>query len=147
MLPPKSRVLPEYQASMVLPFLLRVFTQPVGVDDLPVEHDVGPALVVAAGQRVVQVGGAGGEHADGLVEVAVGGGLGDPQAPAGQRDFAALPEPHQREHRVVGAAQRPGPGPGAAGEALGGEQLGYERHQLAGHIEHDRIGDHVEPFA
>ena len=102
---------------------------------------------MAASQRFVQVGSAGGEHPDGLIEVAVGGGLGDSQALPDQRDVAALPEPHQREHGLISAAQRPGVGPSTAGNALGGQQLSQERHQLGGHVEHGRIGDHVEPFA
>jgi len=88
----------------------------------------------------------GGEHADGLVEVAVGGGLGDPQALPDQRYVTALPEPHQREHGLIGAAQRPAAGPGATVDPLGAQQGGEELRQFGGHVEHGRIGDHVEPF-
>jgi hypothetical protein len=119
--------------------------QAVGLDDLAVEHHVRPALVAAVLQRLVQIRGLGLQHVDGLVEIAVGGGLGDAQAAADQRDVAALTEPHQREQGLLAAAQRPGAGAGTPGAAFVGEQPGQEGHQLAGHVEHGRIGDHVEP--
>lgn len=50
-------------------------TAPVGVEDFAVQDQVGNAVVGGAVEGVVQVGGLVGEDVDGLVEVAVGGGL------------------------------------------------------------------------
>jgi len=54
MLPPKSWVFPLYHKSMVLPLDRNCFeVQPVGVDDLAVEDEVGHAVAVGAVERVV----------------------------------------------------------------------------------------------
>jgi hypothetical protein len=50
--------------------------EPVGVDDLAVEDEVGKAVGLGSVEGVMQVGRLGGEDVDDLVEAAVGGGLG-----------------------------------------------------------------------
>src|SRR2546423_13853180 len=80
MLAPKSRCLPEYQASIVSPFDAgRGLGEAVGDEQLPVEDHVRPALVGDAPQRRMQIRDLHGEHGAPFRDVA---GRGGPPYPA-----------------------------------------------------------------
>lgn len=63
-----------------------------------------------------------GEDGDDLVELAVGGGTGDPVITPARGDIGAVAEPAQAKHRLPVAGQGPAVGAGTAPAALGVEQ-------------------------
>lgn len=145
--PPRSWVLPEYQASIVVPFRLRVLTRSRSVSTtfpsrIRCDHPSSWVRVNASCRSP----GAGGEHATGLVEVAVGDGLGDPQVLAGQR--------HARDARGTTPARTapasrssvPWSRPGCRGRGAHRPTARQEPDQFPGDVEDGRISEHVEPF-
>lgn len=147
MLPPCSWALPEYHASISLPFDAGgLFAQPVAGEQLAVQDDVTRAVVVGLLQRFVQIRSLRGEHADDLVEIAVAGGPGDAVVTGQRGDVAVLAEPPQREHRLVEAGQRPAVLTGAAFAALGAQQPAEVLGEFAGDVEHGTIGNQGEPL-
>src|SRR5690348_6704137 len=118
---------------------------PVGGDERAVQDEVGNPLPGGPVQGLAQRRGLRGEHVDGLVLVPVGGGLGDPEAGAQAADVRPVPEPGQREDRLLPAGQGTGPGPGAELPAMLRQQARYEGRQLERDIEHDTIRQHAEP--
>jgi hypothetical protein len=113
----------------------------VGADQLAVNDDVRPALLGHLGQGVVQVGGLGGEHREGLVAVAVGGRAGHPEPSTDDRKLALGAHPHQHQQRLAKAGQQARPLAGAPCPALGAQQPGQLADQFTGDIEDGRIGD------
>jgi hypothetical protein len=97
-------------------------------------------------QGLMEVGSLVGEHVDGLVEVAVGGGLGDPERMAVAGDLRPVPEPRDHEHRLEPAGQRPAAFSRPAGFTFLAQQSGDVADEFQRDVEHGRISDHVEPF-
>jgi geranyl diphosphate 2-C-methyltransferase len=94
----------------------------VGFDECAVEDHVRHALLPAAVEDVVQVGGLVGQDIDAFVEVAVAGGLGDAGV-AGQAVHAAtLAEPAQNQHGLTERTERTRPPRGAQPPPVGGQQ-------------------------
>ena len=92
-------------------------------------------------QRPVQRRFTGGEHADGLVAVVVGGRDGDVVV-AGQLAHAGVVEqPAQRQHGLLVGAQRPGVLAGAQADPLGVQQAGQEQHAVVGHVQDGGVCD------
>ncbi|GAA5179076.1 hypothetical protein GCM10023322_07970 [Rugosimonospora acidiphila] len=116
---------------------------PVGVDERAVQVDVGVACDFRRGQCRVQVRGERGEHVDALVQVVVGGALGDPVVGGELADTGVVREPAQHKHRLRERAQCPGVAPGADLGAMLLQQPGQEPHGLPpdgqGGGEHDGI--------
>ena len=81
----------------------------------------------------------------GLILVPVGGGLGDPEAGAQPADVRPVPEPRQREDRLLPAAQGARSVPGADLAAVRGQQARHERDQWQRDVKDDTIGQHAEP--
>ena len=119
---------------------------PVRVHDLAVQDQVRHPRGQGVLQLLLQPRRAGREHVDGLVQVAVSGGLRQPEAAAEPRDVPFVPEPGQGEQRLPVAAQPAGSLPRADLAAVTGQQAGNEPDQVPGHVEHDTIGDHAEPL-
>src|SRR6185312_3043248 len=119
---------------------------PVRVHDLAVQDQVRRALSQRPLQLLLQPWRAGRQDLDHLIEVPVRGGLRQPEAGAQPPDIALVPEPRQREQRLLIAAQPAGSLPRADLAPVPGEQPGNEPDQLPGHVEHDTIGDHAEPL-
>lgn len=119
------------------------FGAAVGTEHLPVQHDMGPALVGDLLEGVVQVRGLRREYVDDLVAVAVGGRSGYAEPSAHQGDVALVAEPGQDQQCLLPAGQRPGSGAGAAGAALSAQQPGHLTHEFTGDVEQGTIGDHV----
>ena len=141
-LPPGARCFPEYQALIVSPLtLVGGLRAAVGADQLAVDHDVRPALLGHLLQGLVQVGGLRGEHLDALVAVAVGRRARHPEPGTDDLDLALGAHPHQHQQRLAEAGQQAGSLTGAAGAALGAQQLGQLEDQFTGDIEHGTIGD------
>lgn len=118
---------------------------PIGVEDLAVEDEVGDAVGDGAVQCLVEAGGLAGQDVDDLVQVAVGGGLGEPECDAVQADVGLGAEPGQGEQGLIEAGQAPGALRCAPAAALPVEQAADIAEQFTGDVEHGRIGDHVEP--
>ena len=74
---------------------------PVGVEDLAVQDQMRDALIQGSLQGLVEVEGAVGEDVDDLVQVPVGGGLGDPERFAVPGDVRPVPEPRDREQGLT----------------------------------------------
>ena len=91
-------------------------------------------------------GRAGGQHRHGLVQVPVGGGLGNLEAPAEPGDIGPVPEPRQGEDGLVPAGQCPAAARGADLPPPGQQQLRDVPDQFHGNAGHDTIGDHAEPL-
>lgn len=102
------------------------------------------ALLLAAGEDVVQFGGAVHEDVNALVEVAVAGGSGDADI-SGQGSAAALAEPAQDECGLAERAQRPAAARGSDAAAVSGQQTGQVLHDVAGDVKPGVVGDQREP--
>ena len=125
-------------------FLVRA---PVRGDEGAVQDEVGKSLLNGPVQGLAQRRRRRGEHLDGLVLVPVCGGLRDPEARAQPADVRPVPEPRQREDRLLPAGQGTGPIPGADLAAVLGQQARHEHRQLEGDVKGDTIGQHAEPPA
>lgn len=117
---------------------------PVRFDQRAVEDHMGHAVLAAALQDFVQVGGSVGEDVDALVQVAVTGGLRDPSIVGQAVHAAALAEPAQHQHRLPERAQGTGPPRSADPAAVRGQQAGEELDGTARDVEHGGVGDHGE---
>jgi hypothetical protein len=72
------------------------------------------------------------QDVDGLGYVPVGGRAGHAVVTAEGLDVGAVPEPAQRENRLVTAGQLPAPGRGAPAAPLGGQQPRQVAKQFRG---------------
>ena len=99
------------------------------------------ALLLAAGEDVVQFGGAVREDVNALVEVAVAGGLGDAGISGQAVHAAAFAEPAQDEYGLAERAQRPAAARGSDAAAVSGQQTGQVLHDVAGDVEPGVVGD------
>jgi hypothetical protein len=148
MLPPKSWVLPAYHRSISFAFLGDgLDVEPVGVDDLAVEDEVGAAVGLRARERVVEVRGFGGEDVDHLVDVVVRGGLGQSEASPQVRDIAFPPKPCESEDGLPERREGPSAFSGPPGPPVGGQESGDEPDEFPGDVEDGTIGSHAESFA
>lgn len=104
MLPPKRLCLPEYHRW--LPFSVRSASEVAG-DQRPVQGQIGQAIGLRLHQGFVQIRGLGGQHVDALVQVPVGGGLGQ-SVIGGQGCYAgAVAVPAQHQFRLGPGRARP----------------------------------------
>jgi len=116
----------------------------VRLDERPVQDDVADPLALTFLQDLVEIGCLGCEDVDGLVEVAVAGGLRDPGVAGQTVHAAALAEPAQHHDRLAERAQRAGALRCPQRPAVGGEQTGKVFHDVARDVERGNIGDQRE---
>jgi len=83
----------------------RFLTAPVGADDLAVQDHVRGTLGQGALECLAQPGRLSGQDVDDPIEVPAGRRLRQPEARAGPRDAALVPEPCQAEQRLLVTAQ------------------------------------------
>jgi hypothetical protein len=129
-----------------MPAADRFLPAPVTADQGAVQDDVAGALGQSPLEGLAQLRGLRGQHLDDLIQVAVGGGLGQAEPGAQPRDAHLVPEPGQPEQRLPVAAQPAGVFPGPDLAAAGSQQPGNEHDQGNRNIESGTIGDHAEPF-
>ncbi|GHG24562.1 hypothetical protein Shyd_86250 [Streptomyces hydrogenans] len=89
------------------------------------------------GEGFLETGCPAGQHVQGLVDVAPGGGLGYPETGPELRERLVLPQVHQREKRLLEAAELAPAG--VAGLAVLVQQPGDMLDELMRDIEHGRI--------
>src|SRR5271165_626444 len=118
---------------------------PVRRDQRAVQDQVRTPLLNGLVQGLAQRGRLRGEHLDGLVLVPVRGGLGDPEPRAQPPDVRPVPEPRQREDRLLPAGQGTRPVPRADLAAVSGQQLRHEHRQWQRDVKDDTIGQHAKP--
>lgn len=94
----KRLALPEYQASW--PASLVPAGHAVAADEGAIHDHVAQALLAAPLQDLVQVGGLIGQNVDGLVQVAVTGGLENTRIMGQAVHAPGMVEPAQREERL-----------------------------------------------
>src|SRR6266702_5115712 len=138
--------LPGVPLVYFLPFPAGLLVRaPVRGDQRAVQDQIGKPLLNGPVQGLAQRGRLRGEHLDGLVLVPVRGGLRDPETLAQPGDVRAVPEPRQREDRLLPAGQGTRPVPGTELAPVICQQPGHEHHQWQRDVKNDTIGQHAEP--
>jgi hypothetical protein len=112
---------------------------PVRGDQRAVQDEVGKPLLSGLFQGLSKGRRPRGEDIDGLVLVPVRGGLGDPEAGAQSADVRPVPEPGQREDRLLLAGQGPRPVPDTELAPVLCQQPGHEHRELERDIKDDTI--------
>ena len=118
-------------------------SDPVGADQGPVQADerlFGRAQPI---QDLGKVRGPVGDHAQGLMQIPVGGGPAHPRVAGQCGQGGARHHPPQQEHRLGPAGGRPLPGPHVMGPAVGGQPQADGVGDGLGNVESGRIGQHA----
>lgn len=122
------------------------FGESVGGDQCPLQGQVGQLLGVRGGQDLVQLRCLAGEHVDVLVQVAVGGGLGEAVIAGQVGDPARVAEPAQDELGLSPGRAGPLGRPEIVGPAMPVQQTGEEGQSFDRHVTDGRVGENVGPL-
>ena len=126
----------------MVPVLLAL-TDPVDLDQRPVQRQVRPLVASRLLEYFVQVGGLGGDHVDRLVQVAVAGGDRQAGFRGEQPDRGVVAEPAQHQLRLHAGRPRTAAGPGPDLAAIRRQQRGHMQQGLFGHVADGRVGEHA----
>jgi len=119
---------------------------PVSADQGPVQADERLAVPAEPVQDVGDLGGSLGDHLQGLVQVAVAGGLRDPGVAGQGPHIGALLEPPQHQDGLTPGRAGPLMRADVVGATVSGQPAADGAHSGDGDVESGTIGQHAEPF-
>ena len=119
---------------------------PVSADQGPVQADERLAVPAEPVQDVGDLGGSLGDHLQGLVQVAVAGGLPDPGVAGQGPHIGAVLEPPQHQDGLAPGRAGPLMRADVVGATVSGQPAADGAHSGNGDVESGTIGQHAEPF-
>jgi len=126
----------------MVPVLLAL-TDPVDLDQRPVQRQVRPLVAFRLFEYFVQVRAMPGDHVDRLVQVAVSGRDRQAGFRGEQSDRGVVAKPAQHHFRLHADRPRTAAGAGPDLVTVRAQQCGHMQQSLLGHVADGRVAEHV----